>query len=170
MKPRLVPGDEIVLVTDAGERICRIAAAQGHAFRITTPMGIPGIAKRSVSLNGGGRIDGAAVSTGNPHFVIFVDEEDFAVKGRSWQTIGDEISKHPDFPRQTNVEFVRLVSRNKSRSGSTSAGWALVPLREPELALRLAPPFSCVERKGPCRLPRLEEPNFSSGRTDLRWC
>ena len=107
------PGDEIILATGAGPRICRIAARQDHAFRIASLMGIPEIEKRSVSLSGGERIEGAAVSTGNPHFVVFVDGPDFIVSGREWRSIGKEISGHPDFPRQTNVEFVRFVSPNE---------------------------------------------------------
>ncbi len=103
------PGDEIVLVTDAGPRICRIIAREGQSFRIATPMGVPRIEKRNVALSDGERIEGAAVSTGNPHFVIFVDDPGFKVHGREWQSVGHEISSHPDFPQQTNVEFVRPV-------------------------------------------------------------
>ena len=55
-------------------------------------------------------VDGVEVSTGNPHFVIVVDNPEFAVAGRSWQEIGAEICVHPDFPQQTNVEFLRIVS------------------------------------------------------------
>jgi diaminopimelate epimerase len=39
-----------------------------------------------------------------------VDNEEFAAAGQSWQAIGAEICIHPDFPQQTNVEFVRIVS------------------------------------------------------------
>jgi len=39
-----------------------------------------------------------------------VDNTEFAVAGRSWQTIGAEICAHRDFPHQTNVEFVRIVN------------------------------------------------------------
>ena len=41
---------------------------------------------------------------------IVVDNAEFAIGGASWQAIGAEICTHPDFPRQTNVEFVRIVS------------------------------------------------------------
>ena len=50
------------------------------------------------------------MSTGNPHFVIVVDNADFTVDGQRWQSIGQQICGHPDFPYQTNVEFVRIVS------------------------------------------------------------
>jgi diaminopimelate epimerase len=42
--------------------------------------------------------------------VIAVDNQAFSVKGESWQSIGSQICTHPDFPNQTNVEFLRVVS------------------------------------------------------------
>jgi diaminopimelate epimerase len=50
------------------------------------------------------------VFTGNPHFVIVVDNPEFKVDGQSWQSVGQQICLHPDFPYQTNVEFVHIVS------------------------------------------------------------
>ncbi|TGE32722.1 diaminopimelate epimerase [Desulfosporosinus sp. Sb-LF] len=47
-----------------------------------------------------------AVSMGNPHCVIFV--EDFATL--DFEHIGPAIEKHPLFPRKTNVEFIRVDS------------------------------------------------------------
>ncbi|MDP4126657.1 MAG: diaminopimelate epimerase [Bacillota bacterium] len=47
-----------------------------------------------------------AVSMGNPHCVIFV--EDFAKL--DFERIGPAIEKHPLFPRKTNVEFIRIDS------------------------------------------------------------
>ena len=152
---KAAPGDEIVLETDAGQRICRIDARQGHAFRIASPMGIPEIQKRSVSLSNGERIEGAAVSTGNPHFVIFVEEADFRVKGREWQSIGQEISSHSDFPRQTNVEFVRAAGPQEieiriyergvgpttsSGTGTCASASAAIYLRGAENALHVTAP------------------------------
>ena len=42
--------------------------------------------------------------------MIAVDNSDFAVAGNPWQSIGAEICAHSDFPHQTNVEFMRIVS------------------------------------------------------------
>jgi diaminopimelate epimerase len=47
---------------------------------------------------------------GNPHFVIRVGSSDFSVGGRDWRSLGEELSRHPEFPRQTNVEFVQLAN------------------------------------------------------------
>jgi diaminopimelate epimerase len=105
-------GDSITLKTDAGLRECSIVQADGDHFQISSMMGVPEIERRSVKLNDG-VVEGVAVSTGNPHFVIFVDDSSFAVRGQSWQEIGREICFHPDFPEQTNVEFVHVIGTNE---------------------------------------------------------
>jgi diaminopimelate epimerase len=53
------------------------------------------------------------VNVGNPHFVLFVDTEDFSAHGHSWQELGSRISTSPLFPHGTNVEFVYVVSENE---------------------------------------------------------
>ena len=35
------------------------------------------------------------------------------MQARSWQTIGAEICIHPDFPHQTNVEFLRILNASE---------------------------------------------------------
>ncbi len=107
------PGDSLTIETDAGLRICRVNAvstAGEYSVQITTGMGIPTFAAKTVTLADGTAITGSSISTGNPHFVIVVDNPEFTVAGRSWQTIGAEICVHPDFPNQTNVEFLRVLS------------------------------------------------------------
>ena len=109
----LRPGDELKIMTDAGPRICHVNTMSnigGYTVQVTTGMGVPTFAPRTVVLARGLQIAGVEVSTGNPHFVIAVDNAEFAVAGQSWQIIGTEICAYPDFPRQTNVEFVRIVS------------------------------------------------------------
>ncbi len=105
-------GDELRIETDAGLRICRInnvLAENGYSVEVTTGMGIPSAARKIVTL-ANGPVEGIAVSTGNPHFVILVDNSNFAVAGNAWQAIGAEICTHSDFLHQTNVEFMRIVS------------------------------------------------------------
>lgn len=105
-------GDELRIETDAGLRICRInnvLAEDGYSVEVTTGMGIPSAARKIVSLANGRAVEGIAVSTGNPHFVIFVENPDFSVAGNAWQALGAEICGHADFLHQTNVEYVRIV-------------------------------------------------------------
>lgn len=52
-----------------------------------------------------------AISMGNPHCVIFVgDEEDNHELAKKY---GDDIEHHNMFPEKTNVEFVKVLSRNE---------------------------------------------------------
>jgi diaminopimelate epimerase len=106
-------GDDLAIETDAGLRVCRVNAVHaedGYSVDVTTGMGAPTFARRTVRLADGTEIAGAEISTGNPHFVIVVDDVEFAVAGKPWQTVGAEICVHADFPHQTNVEFVRILS------------------------------------------------------------
>jgi len=103
------PGDVLEIATDAGLRRCRIEAIGGHSVQVVSGMGVPSFRPRVVQLADGTQVAGAEVSTGNPHFVIVTDHADFAVQGRPWQAVGAEICVHPDFPRQTNVEFLRVI-------------------------------------------------------------
>jgi diaminopimelate epimerase len=109
----LGPGDSVSLQTDAGLRDCSIQHADGSRFQIASLMGIPKIDPRTVVLADGTIVEGVAVFIGNPHFVIFVEDVAFTVHTRSWQDVGREICFHSDFPEQTNVEFVRVVSTSE---------------------------------------------------------
>jgi len=106
------PGDNIQIETDAGLRICRIddvsSSSAGFQVNVTAGMGVPKIELGSVKL-GAASIAGSRISTGNPHFVIAVDNGEFNYAGMSWQSIGAEICTHIDFPNQTNVEFLRVI-------------------------------------------------------------
>ncbi|MGC1424879.1 MAG: diaminopimelate epimerase [Terracidiphilus sp.] len=106
-------GDELRIETDAGMRICRVNHVETdgvYSVEVTSGMGIPSASRKQVLLADGRTVDGIAISTGNPHFVIAVDDPGFSVAGSAWQEIGAKICVHPDFPHQTNVEFLRIVS------------------------------------------------------------
>lgn len=110
------PGDELVIATDAGPRLCRIDKVESgdeYSVLITTGMGVPAFKPRTVRLASGEDITGIEVSTGNPHFVIVVNNPRFSVAGKTWTAIGAEICAHPDFPHRTNVEFLRVVSEHE---------------------------------------------------------
>jgi diaminopimelate epimerase len=107
------PGEVLEIATDAGARLCLINAISttaGFTVEVTTGMGIPVFAPRTVVLRAGIRLVGIEVSTGNPHFVVVVDNADFEVAGQPWQNIGAEICGHPDFAHQINVEFVHILA------------------------------------------------------------
>jgi len=109
-------GDELHIETDAGLRVCRVNALKTDgefSVEVTAGMGVPTVAPRTVTLADGAAVGGYEVSTGNPHFVIAVDNAEFTVAGIPWRIIGAEICIHPDFPSQTNVEFVRIVKEKE---------------------------------------------------------
>ena len=50
-------------------------------------MGVPRVVARTIEIPGVGAVDGAVVNVGNPHFVLFVEREDFGAHGmtsRGW--------------------------------------------------------------------------------------
>ena len=110
-------GEQFSIETDAGVRLCTIqefhdSDSGGPTVLITTDMGEPEFEERTVELSDGTAIDGVYVSMGNPHFVIVLPRSarlDFTIGERSWDDVGEEICHHPDFPDQTNVEFVQIL-------------------------------------------------------------
>ena len=113
----LQAGDEISIETDAGIRICTIddfrdSDVSGPTVLVTTDMDVPEFEEKTIELADGTAIEGVYVSMGNPHYVILLgtpESEGFYLAGRPWEEIGEEICFHPDFPEQTNVEFVRIL-------------------------------------------------------------
>jgi hypothetical protein len=129
------PGDEVEIATDAGLRICRVNALKTDGeftVEVTAGMGVPTFAPRT------SRWQRWACSRGRRGL-----HRQSALRHRggqcgvhrggiAWQQIGAEICVHPDFPHQTNVEFVRIVSPStKSRFASSSAAWDRPPLPAP---------------------------------------
>ena len=106
-----MPGEQFALATDAGERTCVLEAHEGTGMQLRSSMGVPIVAQARITLDEDGvLIEGAIVSTGNPHFVIRVESTDFSAYGMDWQTLGRALCVHPQFPAQTNVEFLRVLS------------------------------------------------------------
>jgi diaminopimelate epimerase len=66
---------------------------------------------------GGVNIPVTCLSIGNPHTVLFVDNFNF-----DWKTLGTEIEKHKAFPNGTNVEFVKILSKNRLRLAEWERG------------------------------------------------
>ena len=105
------PGAVLTLETDAGVRACTLVARDGVRMELRTGMGTPLVTPGEVVLDEEGvTVQGAVVNTGNPHFVVLVEDETFQVQGRPWQEIGRAVCFHPQFPAQTNVEFVQVLA------------------------------------------------------------
>lgn len=177
-------GDELQIATDAGLRICsvnRVSADNEFTVDVTTGMGVPTFVPHTVRLADGADVVGIEVSTGNPHFVVMVDDGDFTVGGRSWTAIGAEICVHRDFPGQTNVEFVRVVNEREieirifergvgptssSGTGSSASGTAALALHRCISPLAVVAPGGAqmVEWNGPGTELRLTGPAVLTAR------
>jgi diaminopimelate epimerase len=100
----------VALGTHGGVRTCHVVEAANPLYLIESEMGVPRVMTRTIELPGVGNVPGAMVNVGNPHFVLFVDSEDFSAHGHTWQELGAKISTNPLFRHGTNVEFVRILS------------------------------------------------------------
>ena len=104
---------EVAIGTLGGVRSCRVLRAESSIYWIQSEMGVPRVEARTIEIPGVGAVDGAVVNVGNPHFVLFVEREDFGAHGMSWQELGAKISASPLFAQGTNVEFVRMRSKDE---------------------------------------------------------
>ena len=102
--------EDVALGTHGGVRACHVVEAADPRYLIESEMGVPRVMPRTIELPGVGNVAGAMVNVGNPHFVLFVETEDFSAHGLLWQQLGAQISTSPLFPHGTNVEFVRVFS------------------------------------------------------------
>jgi diaminopimelate epimerase len=98
---------EFRILTGAGTKICRLLGHTGRTFRFNMQMGTGAVEGERMLDVSGKKLKGLMVSTGNPHFVMFVEE--FAPK---WQDQAVAIATHPAFPQGTNVELVHVIDRN----------------------------------------------------------
>ena len=105
--------DEVTFGTHGGPRVCRVIEEADPLYLIESEMGIPRVMARTIELSGVGNIAGAMVNVGNPHFVIFVESDDFSAHGLAWQSLGAQISASPLFTHGTNVEFVKVMSESE---------------------------------------------------------
>jgi len=125
----LVKGDETSIETGAGIRTVQLFAEGGKARRARVNMGLPRTSRPHIPMEGpvcpvvkedlAVEVPGqgtvtfriTAISMGNPHCVIFVDDTDsFPV-----QLYGPLIERHRVFPKRTNVEFVQVLSPGEAK-------------------------------------------------------
>jgi len=99
---------EIAIRTGAGVKVCRLVRRLGATFEFEAAMGQPEV-EASLSIETMWvRAVGTRVSTGNPHFVMFVDRFP-----PDWQSKAALIQTQPQFPQGTNVEYVVVRGPNE---------------------------------------------------------
>jgi diaminopimelate epimerase len=113
-------GPWLRFATLAGIKTLTLSARDGIRFDFEVVIGKPGFKPDEIPMIvsdnlervlqypldvDGKKVEITAVSTGNPHCTVFVDDFDKV----DWRTLGAKLESHPAFPKRTNVEFVRVV-------------------------------------------------------------
>jgi len=110
---------ELEVETLAGIIRPRMRLRQGRVTSVRVDMGAPRLGRSQIPMKGpdqpqvvgerlrvgGQRYPITAVSMGNPHCVLFVEE----VERAKVAELGPAIEHHDLFPRRTNVEFVQML-------------------------------------------------------------
>jgi len=97
--------------TDAGEGLVTVDMGEAKFAWDEVPLARPADTNTfSLNVDGAEHV-AAAVSTGNPHCILFVDDAENAPV----DTLGPRIEAHPMFPKRTNVEFVTPLGGDRLR-------------------------------------------------------
>lgn len=116
---------ELGVETLAGTKRLQLHPGARGITSITVDMGAPGLHRQDVPMQGspkdqvidevhcfdGQEVAVTAVSMGNPHCVLFVDDVDRAPV----RELGPVIEHSPLFPERTNVEFVSVLDEQRLR-------------------------------------------------------
>jgi diaminopimelate epimerase len=107
--------------TGAGLLACAIDAVGDRVRTVAVQMGRPRLSREQIPMTGPGAeralrtplragdrtFQVTAVSMGNPHAVIFIDDPAADLRGLA-ESYGPKLEVDPAFPRRTNVEFARM--------------------------------------------------------------
>ena len=118
-----VSSNPLAIRTQAGLKTLRLISHHANQWEFEMSMGAPILAPKEIPFlpstavpepvvgyslplaSGTRRV--TVTSMGNPHCSIEVNDFDW-----DWRSCGREIETHPFFPRRTNVEFYRVISRH----------------------------------------------------------
>jgi diaminopimelate epimerase len=120
-----IEGPRVMFETPAGNRESELIEKSEDRLMIKIEMGIPRLTSKEIPFDDGSvherlidyslMINRKAypvtiVSLGNPHCAVFVDRFPARIE---WHQLGREIESHPFFPNRTNIEFIRVLSRDE---------------------------------------------------------
>lgn len=115
---------QVRIDTAAGVKQGRLVAREGSRFEFEFDMGRPSLPSEAVPMSvtpaidrvvryplhlGGDLLEVTCLSMGNPQCIIFVTD----LNAVHLEDLGPLIEHHPIFPDRTNVEFVRVISRDE---------------------------------------------------------
>ncbi len=134
---KIIPKKTFRIETKAGEIIPEIIIDNlGNVESVRVDMGKPLLAPADIPFQSssdravnipieinGEKIYLTALSMGNPHAVIFVND----IENINIEQLGKQIEEHESFPDKTNVEFVKVINNNelKMRVWERGAGETL---------------------------------------------
>lgn len=116
---RLTMKDEIRVETARGQAVIYLLKDR----QVDVDMGAPELVPAEIPFQAeqqaviypidvdGQTLELSAVSMGNPHGVLLVDDVDTAPV----ETLGPALESHPRFPQKANIGFMQVVSRNEIR-------------------------------------------------------
>jgi diaminopimelate epimerase len=119
----LVPGNRFRVETLAGTIVPEVLTDRdGFVSAVRVDVGEPVLSDRSLPPEGAGTAPAGttltvggkplrviAVSMGNPHAVLFVEDVDTVPLSE----IGPAVENHPAFPAKTNVEFIQVLGESE---------------------------------------------------------
>lgn len=113
---------EVDVETAAGIKHIVLTVKDGKAEKARVDMGEPILKPELIPVKGEGEmlvkepimVDGkqyemTCVSMGNPHAVLFLDED---IKKLDLEKLGPKFENHERFPERTNTEFMNVIDRN----------------------------------------------------------
>jgi diaminopimelate epimerase len=121
---RLAKNSVVRITTLAGLKVLRLTDCSPPEYWFEVDMGEPILERSQIAfkpslepasligfeLSVGGEAHSVTVSSmGNPHCSLFVNQ----FSDVDWEHLGNQIESHPCFPLRTNVEFIRVRSRNE---------------------------------------------------------
>lgn len=120
---RVISSPEVSIETIAGVKTLKLIVKNKRVESVVVNMGEPILLRERIPMMGdpgmvidetlplddGTRFKITAISMGNPHVVIFVEEiEKFPI-----DKYGPQIENHSFFPERTNVEFVKVLNEKE---------------------------------------------------------
>lgn len=121
----LVNKERITVATGAGIKTLDLTIENGKVSLVRVDMGAPILEPEKIPVKFsekrmvneeitvlGKTYRGTAVSMGNPHFVVFMDED---VRELDLEKIGPHFENHEIFPNRVNTEFVNVLDRTHIR-------------------------------------------------------
>jgi len=120
----IVKKERMQIETDCGVKAIDLKFESGRVTGATVDMGAPILEGREVPVAASGRVINhplevaghvehiTAVSMGNPHCVVFVNDDSvFRLDVHEFAQLGRPFENHKFFPKRVNTEFISPISR-----------------------------------------------------------